>query len=248
MNSPQHSKILASCEAAFATAASLIGPLDQQALTEMQQNTAGIVECASSHITDWLDNEGKNDAQCHARKEALDTLTPLLLAAPVMLHLLAQVASLARNGRLDAESTVVGEVETLLAATGIQPLVPQQFSAMELDPKMSLNEIVLQMRDRAERRGMAYPGELIAADDIEKVGSVLATEVLGDYDDPENEPEMRWVQHNASYLHSDNGQDGVWEFLLNLALDFDDVPEKFKPVIEEAKRKNLGYLLIHQGT
>lgn len=83
---------------------------------------------------------------------------------------------------------------------------------------------------------------------IQNTASILMQDIVGDYEAPENVPEWEWVEANASYAHVKNGQDGVWEFFLNLSLTWDDIPEKLREVIEAAREQNCAYLIIHQGT
>lgn len=77
---------------------------------------------------------------------------------------------------------------------------------------------------------------------------VMMQNVVGDYDDPSTVAEWTWVQGVASYAHVENGHGGVWEFVLNLANTFEDVPVRLAPVIEEARHAGVSYLLFHQGT
>lgn len=83
---------------------------------------------------------------------------------------------------------------------------------------------------------------------VEEVGSITMQEIVGDYDTPDTVPEWAWVEARASFTHCKNGQAGVWEFVLNLAKAFDDIPDKLAPVLAEATKKHLSYLVIHQGT
>lgn len=82
----------------------------------------------------------------------------------------------------------------------------------------------------------------------EAIASIMMQEMVDNYDTPDTVPEWAWVESNASYAHARNAEDGIWEFILNLSMDFEDIPEKLQPVIAEARSKNIGYLLIHQGT
>lgn len=82
----------------------------------------------------------------------------------------------------------------------------------------------------------------------EEITSVMMQDLIGDYDVPEEVPEWIWIEENASFAHSRNGQDGIWEFVLNLANSWADIPEKLVPVISAARADNAGYLIIHQGT
>ena len=81
------------------------------------------------------------------------------------------------------------------------------------------------------------------------MASVNMAHVLGsDYDTPDQVSEWNWVEANASFAHRGNRQDqGVFEFILNLALTFDDVPASLQPVLESARSSGYAYLLVHQG-
>jgi hypothetical protein len=94
----------------------------------------------------------------------------------------------------------------------------------------------------------AGQSEYFPGADVEEVGSLLMQDVVGDYYRPESCPEWEWVQEQASFSHKDNGRDGIWEFVLNMAKTFKDIPPKLQPVLAEAKQKHLAYLIVHQGT
>lgn len=85
-------------------------------------------------------------------------------------------------------------------------------------------------------------------EDCAKVLHIQMQDVVGEYDTPDTVPEWAWVEAHASYRHRDNGKDGIWEFIVNLARHFDDVPENLRPVLENAKRDGIAYLVFHQGT
>ncbi len=80
-----------------------------------------------------------------------------------------------------------------------------------------------------------------------EIGDVCMTD-LYKYEIPEQVPAWAWVEENASYAHKDNGQYGVWEFVLNLARELEDIPAELEPIICKARADGLGYLVIHQGT
>ena len=90
--------------------------------------------------------------------------------------------------------------------------------------------------------------EILPGASREEVGSVMMQDVVGDYDVPEKVPEWSWIEENASFSHVRNGQDGIWEFVLNLSRDFEVVPAKLSPIIARAQQDNLSYLIFHQGT
>lgn len=91
-------------------------------------------------------------------------------------------------------------------------------------------------------------GEVFPGATLEEIGSVMMQDIIGDYTVPDDVPEWRWVEEQACFAHCHNGQHGIWEFVLNLSLSYEDVPDKLKPVLAEANQKGLGYLIIHQGT
>lgn len=82
----------------------------------------------------------------------------------------------------------------------------------------------------------------------EEIGSVMMSAIVGDYDTPDQVPEWAWVDKSACFTRARNGQDGIWEFVINLGSALLDIPEKLKPMFAEARAKNLSYVIIHQGT
>lgn len=82
----------------------------------------------------------------------------------------------------------------------------------------------------------------------EEIASVMMQDLVGEYEVPENVPEWAWVEREASFNHCRNGEDGIWEFVLNLSRTFDGVPEKLKAVIAQSRAAGMNYLIIHQGT
>lgn len=81
-----------------------------------------------------------------------------------------------------------------------------------------------------------------------EIREVMMQDIVGDYDVPESVPEWKWVEENASFAHVQNGvADGIWEFILNLG-NMLAPPEKLKPVVEQAHKDGIAYLVFHQGT
>ncbi|PNE59937.1 hypothetical protein A8H39_01960 [Paraburkholderia fungorum] len=78
--------------------------------------------------------------------------------------------------------------------------------------------------------------------------SVMMQDVVANYETPDQVPEWAWVEANAAYVHSRNGNDGVWEFTLNLSCTFEGDPGRLAPVIAAARAEGAAYLIIHQGT
>lgn len=85
-------------------------------------------------------------------------------------------------------------------------------------------------------------------DSDEKIRSILMQDMVGDYDTPDTVPEWAWIERAASYSHIQNGENGIWEFVLNLSKDWNDIPVRLLPTICEARADNISYLIVHQGT
>jgi hypothetical protein len=82
----------------------------------------------------------------------------------------------------------------------------------------------------------------------QEVKHVMMQDIVGDYETPDTVPEWAWVEQEASYSHAKNGQDGIWEFVVNMSREFSEVPEKLKSTIAGARNSNMAYLIFHQGT
>jgi hypothetical protein len=72
--------------------------------------------------------------------------------------------------------------------------------------------------------------------------------VVGEYENPDDVIEWKWVERNASLSHKDNGKLGIWDFMLNIAVEHTNIPAKLLPVINSAKYKGYTYILFNQGT
>ena len=89
--------------------------------------------------------------------------------------------------------------------------------------------------------------DVIMEGDAQLIYEIDMTDIFR-YDTPEEVSEWSWLETHASYKHTGNGHAGIWEFMLNMANEFIDVPTKLEKYIKEAKSKNIAYLLFHQGT
>lgn len=81
----------------------------------------------------------------------------------------------------------------------------------------------------------------------QEIMDVVMEDIIGDYETPNGVLEWEWIKSNASYSHVDNGKAGVWDFMLNLSLDFAKIPPQLEAVIKEAKNQGAAYVLFHQG-
>lgn len=96
--------------------------------------------------------------------------------------------------------------------------------------------------------GMEDHQEIFPGASIQEIGEILMQDIVGEYDTPDLIPEWIWVQKTASFSHCSNGVAGIWEYVINLGNDLIDIPERMQPVIQEARQKNLVYVIFHQGT
>lgn len=91
-------------------------------------------------------------------------------------------------------------------------------------------------------------GEVFTGACAEEILEIDLQSIVGDYDTPDTVQEWRWIAQNASFAHANNGQDGVWEFVLNLSRSFEDVPQSLQPLIGQARECGMSYIVFHQGT
>lgn len=108
-------------------------------------------------------------------------------------------------------------------------------------------ELLSELLGNGDVRGLTAD-EPDSTPDVSRTLSVNMLDIVGSYESADDVPEWKWVENNASFAHCDNGQDGIWEFLLNLSLDFRDVPPKLETVIKDARLGGMHYLMLHQGT
>ncbi|UIF89307.1 hypothetical protein [Cupriavidus sp. UYPR2.512] len=99
-----------------------------------------------------------------------------------------------------------------------------------------------------EQLGVREPQAHPLFDVAQKVLSVMMQDAVGDYETPDQVPEWAWVKANATYVHGRNGNDGIWESILNLGCAFKGDPGRLAPIIAAARTEGAAYLIIHQGT
>lgn len=109
------------------------------------------------------------------------------------------------------------------------------------------------MLQQAEQETEAAVSQEVVAEVLpgavrQEIASVQMSDIVGDYDTPDEVPEWTWVEKESSFSHRENGQSGVWEFVLNLSRHFESIPAKLIPVIQNAREANFAYLIFHQGT
>lgn len=93
-----------------------------------------------------------------------------------------------------------------------------------------------------------YQTEIFPSATKLEILDVMLQDVIGEYEHPDDVPEWSWIEEKACYSHRRNGQDGIWEFVVNLSYGINDIPGKLKPVIAAANKADVRYILFHQGT
>jgi hypothetical protein len=77
---------------------------------------------------------------------------------------------------------------------------------------------------------------------------VCVPDYIGDYTLPEETTEWPWIEKNSCYSHGQNGESGVWEFVMNISHVAANIPPALEEVFKEASSKNCTFILFHQGT
>ncbi|MBK4735968.1 hypothetical protein [Noviherbaspirillum pedocola] len=194
------------------------------ALRACQMRVDNVLSYARSFVDDWKENEGQSDPDCDTAVACLNAAKPLLQQNAELLHLLARAtAEIRQYDSLYDKSTVLPALEEFLCQPHLQAALGAQPAHQEVS------------------------GRFIVPADMERVASVMMSDIVGSYDTPDTVAEWSWVERNASFSHRDNGESGVWDFMLNLARQFDDIPQLLAPVIAEARAAGVAYLLFHQG-
>jgi hypothetical protein len=82
---------------------------------------------------------------------------------------------------------------------------------------------------------------------------VNLTDVLNEYDEPDDVPDWKWIKEHHSFAHKGNGTDGgVWEFMVrtekmeNPAF-LAGMPDTLRPFFERAKADGAAWVMFHQG-
>lgn len=81
-----------------------------------------------------------------------------------------------------------------------------------------------------------------------EVMDVDLTNYVAEYDDPAEVPEWVWIESKASFIHKDNGSEGIWDHIVNVSLDHGPVPPTLKTLFKSAQDGGFQYILFHQGT
>lgn len=141
------------------------------------------------------------------------------------------------------------EIEAFKAKEDITEAMSLLAGRLDSEAMAKLQEIVNHAQGKPENHLLpAASPEILPGATKEEIVSIMMQDLVGDYCAPDQVPEWSWVERVASYAHAKNGQDGIWEFVLNLSFGWDDIPDRLLPVISKARANNIAYLIVHQGT
>lgn len=86
---------------------------------------------------------------------------------------------------------------------------------------------------------------------IAKIADVNMADIIGEYNTPNNIAEWQWVANNATYPSNYIGDEGVWDFILNVSMFIDnkveDIPPKIQKLLQSAYDNDVNYILFNQG-
>ncbi|MGY3888763.1 hypothetical protein ACW5W6_03530 [Aeromonas mytilicola] len=80
---------------------------------------------------------------------------------------------------------------------------------------------------------------------VMKMLDVAMSTIVGDYDDADLVPEWQWVKRMASHEHVGVKNDSAYEYMLNLALEFDAYPPTLQPLLAAATQAGVSYILFY---
>jgi hypothetical protein len=86
--------------------------------------------------------------------------------------------------------------------------------------------------------------------EIFNVTDINLAEQLGYDCVPEEVEEWSWIAEYASFTHKDNGESGVWEFMVSLTIFENEphiIPVSLLSMFKEAASKQSAYILFNQG-
>lgn len=159
--------------------------------------------------------------------------------------------TLIRNYRTDVEQRALDVVQETLAF----------FDLVETSDPAPLRQRLIEVKSELEALELGHENgqqldweQLMRADqplDPTLEGQVIEVnllDVLPDYEDPDDMPEWRWIESNASFAHRLNGQEaGVWEFMISLNRQLIDIPRRLRSIFRAAQERHARYILFHQG-
>lgn len=84
--------------------------------------------------------------------------------------------------------------------------------------------------------------DLIDNGNIETIATVAIEDLLDDETDGDAANIRQWLVSNASWRNVD---ETLEEYMFTLDMDYENTPEALLPIFNEAKIKDIGYLMLH---
>lgn len=172
------------------------------------------------------------------------TLQPLLAQVPAMLELLLK-AGIEINGNpfLD-EDTALHAIRQFLRSGAVKPVLSQVVYDLEPD-QVEIAEDLLDIDPEQDLADEAITGGFFPAAEIHKTGSFPLSELVGPRGQADGCREWDWVCLNSGLTRHTAGDRRIAGFVLDLNRKLPDIPARLGPMLAEARRKGLGYLIFY---
>lgn len=169
---------------------------------------------------------------------------PLLQQVPAMLDLLLK-AGIEINGNpfLD-EDTTLHALRQFLRSGNIKPVLSQVVYDLEPD-QVEIVEDLLDIDPEHDLAEDAINGGFFPAAEIHKTGSFPLSELVGPRGQADGCREWDWVCTNSGLTRHTAGDRRIAGFVLDLNCSLPEIPARLRPMLAEARRKGLGYLIFY---
>lgn len=169
---------------------------------------------------------------------------PLLQQVPTMLDLLLK-AGLEINGNpfLD-EDTALHAIRQFLRSGSIKTVLPD--IVCDLDPdQVEIVEDLLDIDPEHDLTDDAINGGFFPAAEIHKTGSFPLSELVGPRCQADGCTEWDWVCTHSGLTRHTAGDRRIAGFVVDLNRKLPEIPPRLRPMLAEARRKGLGYLIFY---
>ena len=169
---------------------------------------------------------------------------PLLQQVPAMLDLLLK-AGIEINGNpfLD-EDTTLHALRQFLRSGSIKPVLSRVVYDLEPD-QVEIVEDLLDIDPEHDLTDDSINGGFFPAAEIHKTGSFPLSELVGPRGQADGSREWDWVCTNSGLTRHTSGDRRIAGFLLDLNCPLPEIPVRLQPMLAEARRKGLGYLIFY---
>lgn len=85
----------------------------------------------------------------------------------------------------------------------------------------------------------------LAGHHVMQMLDVVMSSIVGDYGDADQVPEWQWGKCMASHEHVNVKDGSAYEYTLNLAMEFDTIPQSLQPLLTAAEQAGVSYILFY---